>query len=328
MRFGVCVPIHGGLPYGSPVEYLRRILGVVEESEIESIWVEDHFNLPDNEITASEGLPRIDEPLEAWTTLAAMAVLSSRVKLGTEVTPMTLRHPAVLAKLAANVDLLSNGRLILGAGAGWNKHEFVSQGIPFEARSERFDKTREALEVVKLLWTAESVDFEGKYYRLHDAHLAPKPVSKPRPPIWIGGFSPAVLSLIVKYGDGWINATNAAPEDVKKEREALNRLLEENDRGQDDVVVVVPLMSMVSKSNERAEQAARGYMERGKFDKTLRFFADTMKFGLVGMPAKCIERIKRYESAGVNKIIFDVRPPSNAIPTLELLCNEVVPAFS
>jgi alkanesulfonate monooxygenase SsuD/methylene tetrahydromethanopterin reductase-like flavin-dependent oxidoreductase (luciferase family) len=164
--------------------------------------------------------------------------------------------------------------------------------------------------VLKLLWTAESVDFDGKYYRLHDAHLASKPVSKPRPPIWIGGFSPAVLSLIVKYGDGWTNATNAAPEDVKKEREALVRLPQENGRAQDDVIVVVPLMSMLSKSNERAEQAARGYMERGKFDKTLRFFADTMKFGLVDTPAKCIERIKRYESAGVSKIVFDVKPPT------------------
>lgn len=146
------------------------------------MWVEDHFRLPENEIVASEGTPMVDEPLEAWTTLAAIAVVTSRVRLGTEVTPMTIRHPGVLAKLAANVGILSKGRLIIGAGAGWNRTEFVSQGIEFEKREERFEKTREALEIVKLLWTSEGFDYSGRYYRLKDAYLAPKPVSRPHSP--------------------------------------------------------------------------------------------------------------------------------------------------
>src|SRR5467141_151287 len=99
MKFGVCVPIHGALPIGNQLEYLKRVLSVVEDSAIETVWIEDHFRLPENEIVATGGTPRINEPLEAWTTLAAMAALTSRVKLGTEVTPMTLRHPGVLAKL-------------------------------------------------------------------------------------------------------------------------------------------------------------------------------------------------------------------------------------
>jgi len=328
MKFGVCIPIHGALPYGNPLEYLRRVLAVVEGSAIETVWVEDHFWLPDNEIMASGGTPRVDEPLEAWTTLAAMAAITSRVRLGTEVTPMTLRHPGVLAKLAANVDVLSKGRLILGAGAGWNRSEFVTQGIRFEALTDRFDKTREALEVVRLLWTSENVDYAGKYYRLRGANLAPKPISKPHPPIWIGGFSERILALVAKYGDGWINATNAPPGDVEAERKRLGQLLREQGRREDDITVTVPLMSMVSKSEDDAKSEAIRYVERGKFDKTLRFFADTMKYGLVGTPEECVERIKSYASVNVNHIIFDVRPPSNALPTLELLCKEVVPAFS
>jgi probable F420-dependent oxidoreductase len=328
MKFGVCVPIHGALPIGNQLEYLKRVLSVIEDSAIETVWIEDHFRLPENEIVATGGTPRINEPLEAWTTLAAMAALTSRVKLGTEVTPMTLRHPGVLAKLAANVDILSNGRLILGAGAGWNRPEFVTQGIRFESRDSRFEKTREALEIVKMLWTSENVNYDGKYYKFKGAYLAPKPISKPHPPIWLGGFSEKILALVAKYGDGWINATNVPPGDVMTERKRLSQLLEEQGRKISDVTVAVPLMSIVSKSDDEAERDAQQYMDRGNFDKTLRFFADTLNYGLIGTPKKCIERIEQYAAADVNHIIFDVRPPSTTISTLELLCNEVVPAFS
>ncbi len=328
MKFGVCVPIHGGLPFGHPIEYLRRVLDLVEGSGIETVWVEDHFWLPDNEISASEGTPNIDEPLEAWTTLAAMAAITRRVKLGTEVTPMTLRHPGVLAKMAANVDVLSKGRLILGAGAGWNRPEFISQGIKFESRDERFEKTREALEVVKLLWTSANVNYSGRYYKLRAANLAPKPISTPHPPIWIGGFSERILALVAKYGDGWINATNAPPADVEAEKKRLDHLLQEHQRKKEDVTVAVPLMAMVSKNNDDAQAEADRYIERGRFDRTLRFFADTKTYGLVGSPELCIERIRAYEPLGVDHIIFDVRPPSNTIPTLELLCEQVIPAFA
>jgi probable F420-dependent oxidoreductase len=328
LKFGVCVPIHGGLPFGHPLEYLRRVLAVVEGSTIETVWVEDHFWLPDNEITASEGMPKIDEPLEAWTTLAAMATITSRVKLGTEVTPMTLRHPGVLAKLASNVDVLSKGRLILGAGAGWNRPEFVSQGITFERKEDRFEQTREALEVVKLLWTSEDVHYDGKYYKLRGANLAPKPFSKPHPPIWLGGFSERILALTAKYGDGWINATNASPRDVEAEKSRLHQLLRDRGRKSDDITVAVPLMAIIRRSDDEAKNVANSYVERGQFDKTLRFFAETMKYGLVGSPNLCVERINAYEQIGVDHIILDVRPPSNALPTLELFCREVAPVFS
>jgi probable F420-dependent oxidoreductase len=301
---------------------------VIEESKIEAAWVEDHFWLPDNEIAASEGTPMVDEPLEAWTTLAAMAAITSRAKLGTEVTPMTLRHPGILAKMAANVDVLSRGRLILGAGAGWNRPEFVSQGIEFERKEDRFEKTREALEVVKLLWTSENVSYDGEYFRLRGANLAPKPFSKPHPPVWLGGFSERILDLVAKYGDGWINATNAPPRDVEVEKRRLHQLLREQGRKTDDVTIAVPLMAMVRERDVEAKNVADQYVDRGKFDKTLRFFADTTKYGLIGSPDVCIERIKAYEQIGVDHIILDVRPPSNVLPTLELFCREVVPVFS
>ena len=327
-RFGVCIPIHGKFAQSNRLEFLKNVLRVVEDSPIETLWVEDHFRLPSNEIEASEGTTRIDEPLEAWTTLAAFATLTNRVKLGTEVTPMTLRHPGVLAKMVSNVDILSNGRAILGAGAGWNRPEFITQGIPFEEKEARFAKMREAVEIVKLLWTSDEVDYEGIYYHLKGAYLAPKPVSKPHPPIWFGGFSERILSAIAKYGNGWINATNARPEDVKVQVARLRELLKAEGRSSPQVDVAVPFLTMVSKKADVARSRAELYMGRGKFDRTLRFFADTEKYGLVGTPEECISRIKKYLPLGVGHIIFDVRPPSNTLPTLELLCQEVIPRFS
>lgn len=327
-RFGVCVPIHGKFARRDRLEFLKSVLRVIEDSPIETVWVEDHFRLPSNEIEASEGTPRVDEPLEAWTTLAAFAILTKRVKLGTEVTPMTLRHPAILAKMVSNVDILSDGRVILGAGAGWNRPEFSMQGLPFEGKEERFAKMREAVEIVKLLWTSDEVDYHGTYYHLKGACLAPKPVSKPHPPIWFGGFSERILTAIAKYGDGWINATNARPEDVKVQLTRLAELLEAEGRRSDQVDVAVPFLTIISTKEDAAKRRAELYMDRGKFDRTLRFFADTEKYGLVGTPQQCISRIKKYLPLGVGHIIFDVRPPSNTLPTLELLCQEVIPHFS
>ncbi len=188
VRFGVCVPAHGGFPDSNKFDFLKKVLEVVDKAGFHSIWIEDHFRLPPNEIEASEGKAWIDQPLEAWTTLAAFSAWTKNVKLGTEVTPMTLRHPGILAKLTANLDIMSKGRLILGAGAGWKRTEFVTQGIPFEKADVRFEKMQEAVDIVKLLWTKDRVNYRGKFFEMNDAILAPKPLSKPHPPIWFGGF--------------------------------------------------------------------------------------------------------------------------------------------
>ena len=328
ISFGAAVPLHGRLG-PNRVDFLREAARTLEESPIDSIWIEDHFRLPANEIEASEGKSMIDEPLEAWTTLASLATMTKRVMLGTEVTPMTLRNPAMLAKVVANVDILSAGRVILGAGAGWNKKEFVMQGVPFEEREARFEKMNEAVEVVKLLWTSDEVNYSGKYFTLRAACVAPKPVSKPHPPIWFGGFSELILRAVAKHGDGWINATNAHPNEVREQIRHLKLLLADaGGRGMDELRICVPLLAMVANDKEVALRRAEEYMDRGKFDKTLRFFADTIDYGLVGTPEHCISRIKEYTSIGVDTILFDVRPASNSFSSLKLLCDEVIPSFA
>src|SRR5207244_5476284 len=125
--------------------------------------------------------------LEGWTTLAALAQATTRLRVGVMVTGNIYRHPAVLANMAATVDVISDGRLELGIGAGWNQQECDAYGIELPALKERFDRFDEALAVIVGLLTNETTDFEGRYYRLREARCEPKPVQRPHPPICVGG---------------------------------------------------------------------------------------------------------------------------------------------
>ena len=123
--------------------------------------------------------------IEAWTLLAALASKITRIHLGPMVSCNSYRYPAVLAKIAATVDMISNGRLFFGIGAGWKEIEYEAYGIPFPSLNERMDRMEEAIQIIRLLWTKPKTSFKGKYYKIKDAFSAPKPVQKPMPPILI-----------------------------------------------------------------------------------------------------------------------------------------------
>ena len=140
--------------------------------------VTDHFmpNTPD----------RVGDTMECWTTLAALAAAVPKLRVGTIVSGNTYRHPAVLAKMAAQVDVISGGRLICGIGAAWQQNEHEAYGIPFYTVAERLARLDEACQVLKALWTQDKSTFKGHYYQLSDAPLAPKPVQRPYPELMIG----------------------------------------------------------------------------------------------------------------------------------------------
>ena len=164
---------------------------------LEHAWLFDHF--------APIGGMDIDGPcLEGWTLLAAYAALTGRIRLGLMVTGNTYRHPAVLAKIAATVDVVSNGRLDFGIGAGWNEYEHTSMGIPLYAPGERIRRFGEACEIVRRLFTEHTVDFDGRYYQLKEARCEPKPIQKPYPPFVIGGSGEQLtLRIVARYADVW-----------------------------------------------------------------------------------------------------------------------------
>ena len=141
---------------------------------------------------------------EAWTSIAALAASVPRIRLGTMVTGNTYRHPAVLAKMAAQVDDISGGRLILGIGSAWQQNEHEAYGIPFYTVGSRLRRLEEAVQVICSLFENERTDFDGKFYQLTNAPLAPKPVQRPHPPILIGGDGEKVTHrLAAQYADEW-----------------------------------------------------------------------------------------------------------------------------
>src|SRR5215470_1132335 len=158
--------------------------------------VSDHFmpNTPEKE----------GAMLESWSTLSALAALVPRMRVGTIVLGNTYRHPAVLAKMAAQVDIISGGRLVLGLGAGWQRNEHEAYGIQFHTMRERLERLDEACEVIRSLWTNRRANFNGRYYQLSDAPLEPKPIQKPHPEWMIGGAGERVtLRIVARHADHW-----------------------------------------------------------------------------------------------------------------------------
>lgn len=178
----------------------EEMLAVWQEADgipaIEHAWLFDHF-APIN--------GHLDGPcLEGWTLLAAYAASTTRLRLGLMVTGNTYRHPAVLTKIAATLDVISGGRLDFGIGAGWNEYEHTSMGLDLYAPGERIRRLDEACAIYKSLCTEHLTSFDGRYYQLKEARSEPKPIQKPYPPIVIGGSGEQLtLRVVAKYADIW-----------------------------------------------------------------------------------------------------------------------------
>ena len=192
MRFGIkTAPQHTTWPA------MLEVWQAADDIELfESAWNFDHFYPI---FSDSDG-----PCMEAWTMLAAMAQATRRVRIGCQVTGMIYRHPAVLANMAATVDVISGGRLDLGLGAGWNQQECDAYGIALPPLKERFDRFDEGVEAIVSLLSNESSDLDGRYVRLRAARCEPKPVQRPHPPIVIGGNGPnRTLRTAARFAQQW-----------------------------------------------------------------------------------------------------------------------------
>lgn len=186
--------IHFEPLFGYDYKTIDAITLHAEQLGYDSVWTCDHFfkNLDSVNINS----------LEAWTLLTALAAKTSKMQLGVMVTCNSYRHPSLLAKIAATLDMISGGRLILGLGAGWKEVEYKAYGYRFPPLRERMDRLEEALQVIRALWTEDRASFQGEYYQLNNAVFAPKPIQKPHPPILIGGHGEKrTLRMVAKYGD-------------------------------------------------------------------------------------------------------------------------------
>jgi F420-dependent oxidoreductase-like protein len=178
-------------PFADVLELSRH----AEATGWDGVWFADHFmpNAADNSGPTNE----------AWTTIAALCAVVPRVRIGTLVTGNTYRHPAVLAKMAANCDQISGGRLVLGLGSGWQENEHEAYGIPFSTVPGRLNRLDEACHVIRGLFENERTTFDGKYYQLKDAPLNPKPVQNPVPILIGGGGEQKTMKIAAKYANEW-----------------------------------------------------------------------------------------------------------------------------
>lgn len=201
-------------------ELVRRVQ-LAEELGFDGVWGFDHF-----QPMYGDGP---GETFEGMTTLAALAGVTTRIRLGLLVAGVTYRHPSVLAAEAITVDHASHGRLELSLGAAWFDKEHHELGIPFPSTGERFDLLEDALEILTRLFTGEVVSYEGAVVSLRDARLGPTPVQRPHPPIWIGGNGPRrTLPLVARYADVW--HAWGSPGSLREASERVDRLAEEAGR--------------------------------------------------------------------------------------------------
>ncbi len=218
------------LPHVGEHVTAENILYVATEAEkegIDSVWVLDRLLWPIKPQTPYVASPDGSLPvayqnvLDPLTVLTSVAAVTERISLGTSIIDMFFQNPVVLSKRVSTLDILSDGRALIGLGIGWSKDEFEASGIPYKDRGTRAD---EYLQVLKKIWTDDVVESKGRFYNIPASKIGPKPVQKPHPPILLGGFSPRTFSRIINYANGWIGVAGYGP--LEQLEQVINGLKE------------------------------------------------------------------------------------------------------
>ena len=285
------------------------------ESNFDHLWLMDHFVTGAGTAADSSG-----PCMEGWTALAALALATSRVRLGILVTGNTYRHPAVLAKMATTVDHISGGRLEFGLGAAWHTYEHQAFAIPFHTVRERLERLDEAAQVIKLLWTQPRPKFEGRYYQLDEPPYNPPNVQQPHPPILIGGGGEKrTLRTVAKYAD----ATNVSgtPDDARRKFEVLEGHCREVGRDYSQIRRTGQLLLFLTDDPGFQQRVVQGVMAfRGVGEEEAR------RSVLLGSVEDVKSQVQAFADAGVQEIVLAQFPRTHRESLLRF-SSEVVPAF-
>lgn len=313
MRF--CLMIEG--QEGITWEQWLALAGACERLGFEGIFTSDHYF----SVVGAAGRGSAD----AWTLLSALAARTERIRLGTLVSPVTFRHPTVLAKSATTVDRISSGRVEIGMGAGWWREEHRTHGFPFPPAHERMQVLEEQLEIVHGLLSDEEFTFHGSHYALEGCRFLPKGVQQPHPPIIVGGKGgPRIAGLVARWADEF-NTVGGTPDEVRERYARVRAAVVE--AGRDPSTVTTSLMTWVYVG--RDEDAVRERLELGRqlepgagsFDE---FLAETENDCIVGTPDRAAARLSEYAAAGVERTFLN-HSFFDDLDTVELLANEVFP---
>ncbi len=322
VRFGVQVP-QEGLEYSKILRYFTKL----EEYGYQSAFVYDHLH----PVYGSRN-PMNPPVLENLVLLSALANGTDRIRIGTLVNCNSYRHPSLLAKMAASLDVISNGRLefMIGAGAPKNKNEYRGYGIPFPPAKVRIEQMKEAIQIIRMMWTEDEVNFSGKYYNLKGGYSYPKPIQKPYPRIWVGGVDKRVLRVTAEVGEG-INFWGS-PKELEEKLSLLKKYCTEVGRDYDSIEKswVGDMLIGSNKSEMQNEMKVIAALLNNRKLKGLDFEA-LKKSKLVGTPSDIIKKIEEFVSVGVGYFVVLLGSDLFSLKTtgmLKLFSEEVISSFS
>jgi len=306
VTFGVTLPVQG-----VEFERLKEFAQQCEKLGFDSVWCYDHF-------FPYDGTKPTQPFYECFTTLTALSMVTSRIRLGSLVACNNFRNPALVAKITSQIDVLSKGRFELGIGAGWNGKEFDAYGYEFNELNLRLERLEEAIQIINKMWMETSPSFEGKYYRIKNAVNEPKPVQKPHPPIWFGGSRKTILRLAAKYADGWNLGfyESNSPKGFAEKCAFLSKACKKYGRNPSDLRRSwTGLLILGRNEKELSEKVKRyGYLSMGY--PSMFVTVDT-----------CATEMRKFTQSGVTDFFIQICDP-NDLNTLQILSEKIVPLFS
>jgi F420-dependent oxidoreductase-like protein len=318
MQFGLQHPNYNfdydGRDASQIIDSLKNLTTKAENLGFDSFWVMDHFH------QISPVGKQEDPMLEGWTTISVLAGITSKIKLGTLVTGIIYRHPSVLAKMGATLDVLSKGRLFMGIGAAWNQEESLAYGIPFFPNKERLLRLEEAIQIIRKMWTEEPyASFNGKYYQISNAYCNPKPIQKPSPPILVGGSGERkTLKIVAKYADA-CNLYGSA-ETVKRKLSILNEHCKSVGRDYDSILKTKLGFILIDNDKEMVEKRLQQISKVIPEDQLREFL-------IYGTPEDILKQIELLEEAGIQYLIVDLEP-YRELEALEIFADSVMKKMS
>jgi probable F420-dependent oxidoreductase len=331
MRLGLALPHYDSSLGGGQASWagIANVARIAEGAGFHSVWVSDHLFL---DWSKYGGDSAVQGSFECWTTMSALAAVTTRARIGSLTLCNDFRNPALLAKMAASLDLLSGGRLDLGMGAGWYEAEYAAAGIVFDSPGTRIRRLGEAVEIIGRLLNGEELMFKGSHYTIDGAVCSPLPIQQPRPPIWVGGKGDLLLATAARVADGW-NYSWIGDIDAYVERvAAMERACERAGRdpgtlrrsagayllaGRDDG-------DLRRRFDRLRQRSPRGVLAAVSFD-------EFRRKGLIGTTAEVVDALGRLGQAGVEEVVVS----AGALPfqvadadDVEFIGTEVAPALS
>ena len=315
MRFGTFVPQgwkgdQDGIPVEEQWGRILDVASLIEASGYDSIWVYDHFH--------THPVVKQESTFEAWTLMAALAAVTKRARLGQMCTCALYRPPSMLAKVAANVDVISGGRLDVGIGAGWSNKEFAAYGYDYLSDGERLDMLDEAVQVLQAMWTQDEATFIGKHYRVEGAINRPRPLQKPHPPLWIaGGGEKRTLRIVAEHGD----FSNFGDDiyDFRHKSEVLQGHCQAVGRAYDEIGRTCHLMSVIGRDD--ADLRRKLEVAGSRRSCTPEEFAEEHFAVTVG---QAVDEMGEFADAGCVEMILYFYDMGEG-DSMELFASEVIP---